>query len=63
MFVSMVILAFLSRERKTPDYLLVLRTGAEAPQPSPLEKVDFSSPPRAMKKTEEVLPQYEFAAR
>ena len=31
--------------------------------PSPLGKVDFSSPPRAMKKTEEVTPQYVFAHR
>ena len=29
--------------------------------PSPLGKVDFSSPWGAMKKTEEVMPQYVFA--
>ena len=35
----------------------------EHPMPSPLGKVDFSSPPKVMKKTEEVLPQYESAEK
>ena len=40
----------------------LLPSSSDYKKPSPLGKVDFSSPPRAMKKTEEVLPQYGFAA-
>ena len=49
------------KQTQPPDWAAGVRIYVRAQKPSPLGKVDFSAPPRAMKKTEEVLPQYGLA--
>ena len=63
MFVSMVILAFLSRCRKTPSYWAVFIRWCGSTPAFPFGEGGFFIASGAMKKTEEVLPQYVCADR
>ena len=63
MFVSMVILAFLSRQRKTPAYWPVFIRWCGSTPAFHFGEGGFFIASGAMKKTEEVLQQYEFAGR